>query len=267
VPDARPRPNFVIIGAQKSATRWLRLNLGHHPEVHTTPAEVGFFNGKDRYRQGEEWYAAQFPDWAGEPLVGEATPGYMMHRHDPVKVARRMERFNPDLRLMAVLRNPIDRTYSAFVHHMKKGRIAPDADLLEYVRSVRPQEDPLGLVAGGWYFTSLKPFRRRFRDKLLVLFHDDVKSDPLGVYRTALDHIGASPGFVPPELEAVRYGNMPPAASGLREGSGGYKPLDYRQRAELYGYFREEIKRLAYIMKRDLSSWTPEPAHQAHADT
>jgi hypothetical protein len=264
VPDPQPLPTFLIIGAQKSATRWLRLNLGEHPEVHTTPEEIGFFSSGRRYADGPEWYASRFPDWSGEPIVGEATPAYMMYRHDPSKVSKRIRRFNPDMKLIAVLRNPIDRAYSAFVHHMRKGRIEPDTDLLDYVRSVRPQEDPLGLIAGGWYFASLRPFRRRFRDNLLLLLHDDVKDDPVGVYRRALDHVGASPGFLPADLDEVRYGNTPPAASGLRDKDGGYKPLDYRQRAELYGYFRDDVRKLQALLKRDLSSWTPEPVH---ADT
>jgi hypothetical protein len=265
VAEPRPLPTFVIIGAQKSATRWLRLNLGHHPDVYTTPEEVAFFSAATRYRQGPEWYAPHFPGWKGEPIVGEATPGYMMWRHDPGKVSRRIKRFDPDMKLIAVLRNPIDRTYSAFVHHMRRGRIPPDTELLDYVRSVRPHDDPLGLIAGGWYFASLRPFRKRFGDNLLVLLHDDVKSDPVEVYRTALRHIGAEPGFLPPDLQEVRFNNTPPAASKLRAEDGGYKPLTERQRGELFGYFRDDMRKLQFMLKRDLEMWRPSLAGRQHA--
>ena len=180
--SAAPLPTFLIIGAQKSATRWLRLNLGLHPEVFTADHEIAFFSS-ERRRLGADWYATQFEGWQGEAIVGEATPAYMMYRQHPWRIARRVRQFNPEMRLMAVLRNPIDRAYSGFVHHMKAGRLPADTDMLEYVRSVRPRHDPLTLIAGGWYHASLKPFRRRFGSKLLVLLHDDIGEDSVGRVR------------------------------------------------------------------------------------
>ena len=83
-PLAPPLPTFLIIGAQKSATRWLRLNLGLHPAVFTASREIEFFNNRDRYEdQGASWYREQFEGWDGEAIVGEATPGYMFWRHHP----------------------------------------------------------------------------------------------------------------------------------------------------------------------------------------
>jgi hypothetical protein len=258
VDDRRPLPTFLIIGAQKSATRWLRLNLNEHPDVFAPPGELGFFNSAPRFAQGTEAYSAQFEGWNGEPIVGEATPGYMMYRRRwRSRVPKRIRSVNPDMRLLAVLRNPVDRTYSAYVHHMRKGRIPTAVDLLSYVRSVRPAEDPLHLVAGGWYHASLKPFRRMFGDKLLVLLHDDVNDDPVAVYRRALAHVGADTGFLPAELSEVRYNNLPPAESGLRDGGGGYKQLSNQQRRELYGYFRDDIRKLERTLGVDLQAWAP----------
>jgi hypothetical protein len=257
----------VIIGAQKSATRWLRLNLGQHPDIFTAPTEVGFFNSKERYRQGPEWYAARFEGWDGEPIIGEATPAYMMYAgHEPTRPARRIQRFDREMRLIAVLRNPVDRALSAFVHHMKRDRISPDTDFLEYVSSVRPHDDPLHLISGGWYFASLRPFAKRFKGRLLVLLHDDVKADPVGVYRSALRHVGAEPSFLPPELSEVRYNNNPPKASGLRDGEGSYMPLNDEQRRALYGYFRDDVRRLESMVGRDLSHWLPDRHGTTSAD-
>src|SRR6187399_277260 len=87
-----PLPTFLIIGAQKSATRWLRLNLGLHPDVFAASREIEFFNNGDRFAEmGTDWYREQFTGWAGEAIVGEATPGYMFWRHRPAKVAERIE--------------------------------------------------------------------------------------------------------------------------------------------------------------------------------
>lgn len=72
-----PLPTFLIIGAQKSATRWLRLNLGLHPDIFTAGREIEFFNSAKQFDQGTSWYRQQFEGWDGERFVGEATPGYM----------------------------------------------------------------------------------------------------------------------------------------------------------------------------------------------
>jgi len=154
-----PLPTFIIIGAQKSATRWLRQNLGCHPDIFTAPREVKYFNHPERVAAlGTDWYRAQFEGWAGEPVSGEATPGYLMLGHHPHEVATRIKAAVPDVRLIALLRNPMDRAYSAFVHHKRAERIRPGARLLDTVRSCAPEDDWMGIVTGGWYAASLGPF-------------------------------------------------------------------------------------------------------------
>ena len=72
-----PLPTFLIIGAQKSATRWLRLNLGLHPDVFTASTELGFFNNASRFELGAAAYRAEFAGWRGWhercTSVGETT--------------------------------------------------------------------------------------------------------------------------------------------------------------------------------------------------
>lgn len=247
-----PLPNFLVIGAQKSATRWLRLNLGLHPEVFTADRELEFFNDGDRYRErGSGWYREQFVGWAGETSVGEATPGYMFWRHGPETVAGRIDETLPAVRLLAILRNPIDRARSAVVHHIEMGALAPGTGVLEYVRSVDPEHDFLGIVAGGWYARSLEPFRARFGDRLLVLLHDDADEDPRGVYNAALRHIGAATDFAPPELERVRFSFRPTAGVADQD-------LAVSERRELGAYFVDDIERLEAMLGRDLSCWDPD---------
>jgi Sulfotransferase domain len=249
-----PLPTFLIVGAQKSATRWLRLNLGLHPDVYTASRELEFFNNGERFRtSGVAGYRAQFQGWAGEPIVGEATPGYMFWRHHPELVAERVQQVVPDAQLIAILRNPIDRAQSAVVHHIEFKALPPDTDLLEHARRTPPESDRLGIIAGGWYAASLEPFRQAFGDQLLVLLHDDIDDDPRGVYDQALRHVGAEPNFLPPDLERVRFSNQLRPATG-KNGNG---PLSHEQRRELYEYFRSDIQRLETMLGRDLSFWEP----------
>jgi Sulfotransferase domain len=247
-----PLPTFLIVGAQKSATRWLRHNLGEHPEIFASPYEIAFFNSPRRINTlGVDWYRAQFDGWNGERIVGEATPGYMMWRHDPRVVAQQMKRLVPDARLFAVLRNPVDRANSAMVHHIKYERLHPRSRLRDLTEKKAPADDRLGLVAGGWYAASLKPFRDLFDDQLLVVLHDDIRDDPRGVYKSALDHVGASPGFVPPELDEIVYSNQQGESSQWK------RDISADDREELYRFFRDDLRDLEQMIGRDLSMWEP----------
>jgi hypothetical protein len=248
-------PTFVIIGAQKSATRWLRTNLGEHPDIFTPSSEMHFWNSAHRVEKlGLDWYREQFEGWNGEPIVGEATPGYMIWRHHPAYVAKRLRDHHPDVKLIAILRNPIDRARSAMLHHIRRQRIPRGSSLVEVVREQRPSEsDWFCLVSGGWYAASLEPFLARFGDQLLVLFHDQVANDPVRPYQAALRHVGADPSFVPADLARVVFSNQ-----GGRAGR--RSPLSLDDRVELWDYFRDDVARLEVMLGVDLSCWDPQVA-------
>jgi hypothetical protein len=247
-----PLPTFLVIGAQKSATRWLRHNLGKHPEIYASPYEIGFFNSPKRIaRLGVDWYRAQFDGWDGEHIIGESTPGYMMWRHEPALVAEQIKRVIPDARLFAVLRNPIDRANSAMVHHIKYERLHPRSSLRGLTGGRAPDQDKLGLVAGGWYGASLKPYRELFGDQLLVFLHDDIRDDPRGVYDTALRHVGAASDFVPSELHELVYSNQQGESAQWR------RDVPAGDREALYRNFRDDVRELEQMLGRDLSTWDP----------
>jgi hypothetical protein len=244
-----PLPTFVIIGAQKSGTRWLRYNLGRHPDVYTADVEPNFFiDDRADDPTGAEWYRSHFATWSGEPIVGEATPAYMIWHHDPDRSAARMQRWIPDARVVAILRDPVDRFRSAVIHHIKKGRLDPGVDPLTLALPKPPPGDRLSLVTGGWYAASLRPYVDRFGDQLLVVLTDDARDDPAGLYRRVLAHIGAPAADGPPDLDAVRFSNEPTA---------GVEPFDPATRARLYELYAAEIDALERLIGRDLSAWRP----------
>jgi hypothetical protein len=244
-----PLPTFLIIGAQKSATRWLRLNLGLHPDVFSPARELEFFNNRERFEQeGLASYRAQFEGWSGESYVGEATPGYMFWHHDARVIAGRVRETVPEARLIAILRNPVDRAQSAVVHHIQGGSLAAGSRVLDVVRRMPPERDPLGIVSGGWYAASLEPYQELFGDQLLVLLHDDADDDPRGVYDQALRHVGPGADFVPPELERVRFSYQQQRSAETIE-------LTLDERRELYEFFADDIRKLEKMTGRDLSLW------------
>jgi len=210
--------------------------------------------------RGVGWYRDQFRRWDGAPVVGEATPGYMLWRHHPKRVAQRIQEILPDVRLIALLRNPIDRAYSAMLHHIRRGRLPHSSSLLEVVRREPPEEERLNLVTGGWYAASLRPFRALFGDQLLVLLHDDVRENPHRVYQRALLHIGARDDFVPPDLDQIVFSNIDRMRSPVA-------PLSEEDRLAVWDFFRDDVAKLEWMFDLDLSRWKPAGAEWGEART
>lgn len=115
-------PDFVIIGAQRSGTGRLYGLLTRHPDVERAAVkEVHFFDRPENFSRGIEWYRRSFPSPqrkdGRESITGEATPSYLI---DPL-VPERMADAVPEARLIALLRNPVDRAYSHFHMAERKG--------------------------------------------------------------------------------------------------------------------------------------------------
>ena len=196
-------PTFVIIGAQKSGTRWLRQNLGAHRSVFTVNHEVEFFN--HHYDEGLDWYRAQFDGWSGEPVVGEATPGYMFQVDDPNLAAQRMaDSLGPGVAIVAILRDPVERVRSSYLHHLRRDRIDPDVDPLRFLKDLDPDIDELGIVSGCWYGRGLQPFAERF-ERLHIEFHSDIAHDAESLYVRVLTHVGVDDPWVPAALHEVVF--------------------------------------------------------------
>lgn len=247
--DLPPLPTFIIIGAQKSGTRWLRYNLGEHPAAHAPPTEPKFFNRDGQYHSGTDTYRRILSErWSGEPVVGEATPAYMFRPTESVQTAGRIADTIPDVRLFAMLRNPIDRTRSAFLHHIKHRRISRTDTLLEWLSINGPPEDRHGLIVGGRYGANLRPYVEQFGGQLKVFLLDDVTDNPASVFRDALRHIGLS-DFVPDSLEDVRYSNERPNSP--------VPALTLSERQALWAYFEDDVADLERLLGRDLSRWNP----------
>src|SRR5262249_7250638 len=146
----------------------------------------------------------------------------------------------------------IDRAQSAMIHHIEGGTLPPDTVLVELVRATEPERDRLGIISGGWDAAGLQPDRERVRGRLLGLPPDDIDDDPRGVYDDALRHIGATPDFVPPEFERVRFSHQQKAST-----EPGRRPLTLDERRVLWDYFAGDVAQLEQMLGRDLSAWNP----------
>ena len=181
-----PFPSFFLIGAERSGVRWLRFNLDQHPDICAPPLDLHYFAQPDLMRaRGSRWYREHFDSWRGETFLGEGSPGYMAWRNSPWDVAGRLHRSDPEARLLAIVRQPLDRLYSAAVRMILMGNLPPDYDLWGTIGGTDLDDTALDLVRGGVYLPSLVPFLDLFGDQLKVLLYDDLIVDPAGFYQAA----------------------------------------------------------------------------------
>jgi Sulfotransferase domain len=226
-------PEFLILGAQRAGTTSLYNYLKQHPDMGGWRKEIHFFD--ERYWRGLDWYRSFFPlelrrRWArarGRDLVcGEATPYYLFHPAVPTRVAASI----PDVRLVALLRDPIERAYS---HYMlmrrtgrerlsfaeaiaaEEGRLAPERERIANDESFRGEEHRHhSYLSRGLYAEQLERWLEHFpEEQLLVLRAEDFGERPAEVYAQILDHVGLRPfeptGF--PAYNRVPYARIEPA--------------------------------------------------------
>ena len=274
-------PNFLIIGAQKAGTSWFADNLGAHPDVFVAERELHYFN--DRFERGIGWYESQFEAHEDAKAVGESTPGYMYHPEGPARVRQAL---GPDVRLIATLRHPVDRAYSAFWNALTSGRLPEDAD---FARTFR-EGDPFGIQSRGFYHTQLERVLEHFpRQSLLVFVQETDLRRGADTVRVCFEHLGVDPAFEPPRAaerananRSFRAGHAGLMSLGRRVSRAtarlpwpvrralratflrgfdalperrGYARLDPDLRRELMATYREDVERLEALLDRDLSVW------------
>ena len=185
-------PNFLIVGAQKAATTWLSTCLGEHPDVFIPKEEeIYFFNHE--FDKGLEWYESHFDAWDGQAAVGEATPGYISHPDAPGRIRFVLG----DVKLIASLRHPVDRAYSAFWHHVRNGRISPKADFYTLFR----QNGPLEIRSRGYYFAQLCHYLKHFpNENLLVLIYEEIFGNNQQAIVNCFEFLGVDSRFEPGTL-------------------------------------------------------------------
>ncbi|MEP7171396.1 MAG: sulfotransferase domain-containing protein [Bacteroidota bacterium] len=105
-------PNFLIIGAQKSGTSSLHYYLSAHPNlVKASLKEIHFFNRDSNFKKGFNWYEKHFSHpLSNKKLFYEATPNYVYNKQS----AERIYNYQPGIKLILLLRNPVDRAYSSW---------------------------------------------------------------------------------------------------------------------------------------------------------
>lgn len=307
------KPNFFLIGAAKSGTTALSVMLGNHPQVYISPIKepnffskdidissfsaeyrkITFLAGDDYFRQKplkkehlsfirqEHHYYALFEEAGDETAIGECSTSYLYSQ----VAAREIRNFNPEAKILVILRNPVNRAFSHYQMALKYG--LTNLPLTEEVeRDFKQQEKGWGIsrlyIELGMYGSQLERYYQCFSPhQVLVLFHEDLIENQEDTFKKICLFLEVDP--LKPELtgsynEAVLprfpWLNKVLTYSGLRKLMKENIPEKTRKRLSaafftrenlpkmsndekefLLGFFKEDIQKTAMLTGRNLDHW------------
>lgn len=256
--NLRVLPDFIVIGAQRSGTTSLYNYLLKHPCVlPILRKEPHFFD--INFHRGIHWYRAYFPlHWQKQRLQarlvqnvlsGEASPYYVFHPRVPERLYNTL----PAIKLIALLRNPVDRAYSHFQHEVRRGR-----ETLSFSEAIAKEKSRLGgeekrllreeayysynhhrfsYVARGVYMDQLDKWFHYFpREQILILNSEDFYRDPASIMAKVFTFLNLSTH----ELEVYQQYNFAE-----------YPDIEPSLRQWLTEYFRPHNLRLFQFLGMD----------------
>jgi sulfotransferase family protein len=208
-------PTFLIIGAAKAGTNALYHDLRQHPQIYMSPwkepkffafeseADLGFraANGDAPMNAtvvlDRDEYERLFAGARREAVLGEASPHYLYVEKAP----RRIRELVPDMKVVAILRNPVDRAFSSYLH-LVRDNLEP----LDFGAALDAEPERIAqnyallyrYTDAGFYTRQLERYEALFPpEQLLVLLYDDLRSDPEGTCRRIFSFLGVDEDFVP----------------------------------------------------------------------
>ena len=248
---AKPaEPTFIIIGPMKTATSALYEYINQHPQVlPCIEKEVHFFSNNNKYPHGKDWYIAHFPLIPeGEHFItGEASPGYIVNN-----IQQRVFDMFPSIKLIALIRNPVDRAFSHYQHNVKHGferqsfedAINSELEVLKLVEN--PAEAAKkwrwgvhpGYLLIGFYYYFLKQWLDVFpKEQLLIINNQDLLVNPLETMGQVFRYLGL------PEHLKAEY---------PKYYAGSYEPISQEMQKTINDVFKPHNRKLEEYLNLDL---------------
>ena len=299
-----PLPNFFVIGAAKSGTTALWHAICQHPDIHLSPVKEPMFflsEGRIPEQSAEGWgflrrvgiwrsgdYVRLFASSSGRRAIGEASTAYLPNPESAARIHARL----PDSRIIAVLRQPADRAYSAY-HFLRQKQVEPcpnfeDAMADQGRRRAEGWAPHFLYEWYGYYHAHLQPWFGLFpKEQIRVFLYDDWRQEPQQMLSELFRFLGVDEDFEP-ILEARNVTSLPrypwfyrlvtelgqydsPGPERWRAGRAWARDvimtadtrfnrvapprMDPAQRAELTRIYRDDILKLGLLLDRDLSHW------------
>lgn len=240
-------PTFMCIGAQKAGTTWLFAMLRKHPDVYL-PAKKEIHFWDMHYAKGIEWYRAHF---RSQKICGDITPAYAL-----LNIARIAEiaSLMPALRLIYILRNPIERAWSAALMNLRALAQAVEFEgqpgiLYEEVKEsffIR-QFNMRGNVIRGDYVGTIRRWLSVFpREQLLILRFEEIARSPKEFLRQVCEHVG---------IRADVFLAMPEDELATKVFASSGQPIPASLHAYLALRYESAVRELEDLLGWDLSGW------------
>jgi hypothetical protein len=287
-------PNFLIIGAMKSGTTALYYYLEQHPEIYMSPVkEPNFFSSQEQESAADAvthigTYQHLFRGASGKRAIGEASHSYL---YEPGAAAE-IRRYIPEAKLIAILRNPIDRAYSHFLHMVRSGTEPLD----DFAQALREEEVGIykertfqDYIGRGLYYNQLKRYFGTFpQEQVRVYLYEDLSGAPISTVQDAFRFLEVNDSFVPDVSLRRNVSGQPKykTLDGLLRSQSRIKhaakiylparmrwrlsktfddlktrnlaeppPVQSKVRRQLIGVYREDILKVQELIHRDLSGW------------
>ncbi|VEP16606.1 Sulfotransferase [Hyella patelloides LEGE 07179] len=293
-------PNFLILGAAKTGTTSIYRYMKQHPEIYMSPAkeprffvfenETLDFNGVgdeiETAKTSLQEYQQLFAGVEAEKAIGEATTMYLWS----AKAPQRIKHYIPDVRMIAILRNPVDRAYSNYLH-LKQAKREPldsfSAAIQQESQRIKNHWWPFWYYKDqGFYYRQLQRYYSLFdSNQLKIYLYEDLKTEPLKLLQDIFSFLEVDDRFMPNISEVVRKSHSVPknqALQSLVSQPNPFKsflkpllPQNLRQqiikkinkknlvkpqvsskfRQQLIAEYREDVLQLQELIDRDLSPW------------
>lgn len=283
--------DFIGIGTTKSASTWVFHCLMEHPEISASVIkETRFFDNIFNYRRGLSYYESFFQQ--GEPgkIRGEFSPSYLYHQ----ETADRITEHFPQVKLIAVFRNPIEKLYSSFWSNKTGGR----GSMIPFTTFEQALDGVPSMKESALHGKQLELFLQRFnKDQFYGFLYDDIVNDPVTTIQNVYRFLGVESNYIPrtihtsvnqtgdrkiifPIVFKIIYGiywnikkypslhNMIKklnttrysiALSRMLRKQTNQKikkpPMDQETRKKLQTFFKKDNELLGIILGRDLSHW------------
>lgn len=271
-------PNFLIIGAQKSGTTWLFKTLANHPDVFMPRREVNFFEKPENRALGLEWYQEHFKGATQESAIGEKTPTYLcVNQQASHETQRYIYEYSPDIKLIAVLRDPVERAISHARHYMRQAKIGGDiSPFMKLDHIIFNSFLSESILARGYYAQQLEAYYEYFKPEqiLVVINEEEIIKDPKTLMVKVCNFLNIDPAFEFKNIEqTIHDGSF--SRAGVVLGSlfpSMKREIRYLDRStlakkfslsvngktlqKLYDHYHEENERLFALLNHRWSSWS-----------
>ena len=243
-------PAFIIIGTMKGGTSSLDHYLSQHPEICMSAAkEPNFFLEARNFGKGLDWYRSLFADHT--KVLGEASPAYSK-RHRDEGVPERLRDVVPHVRLIYVLRDPIDRMISHYLHNRISGRETRSLSAAVGAKAYRNN-----YVRTSMYAFQLAAFLPHFpQESILIVTSEDLRDQRAETLRGMFRFIGVDPHFEAGEFDRlVNQTPVAPASERAVPGSdrrGAAPPGQAPEVLERPAFDQEDRDRLALHLMPDI---------------